>query len=292
MALFPSIDAFLEEEGVYSQVPISKPLLTQYLGEVECSYQDLPYHNIEHIQQVIHSSCCMWQKFGLGEIVRGSAPREAELFALAFVIAAAVHDAGHTGFTNDFLIRSRHDYAITYNDLSPQEAYHASTSFRILLKGNNFLEKLSAEKFALFRQTVISLIMSTDMARHHQILSQLRSRGFNEVTSGDIPVILQAALKCADIGHTMLPRDKHVTWSLRLQEELFCEGDCWKEHSWKPASLMDRQSSADFASSQLGFFRYIVIPFLEALCQVLPKVSSLMKAAVANADHWKASQRA
>lgn len=47
----------------------------------------------------------------------------------AIVFSGLCHDVGHTGFTNSFEIASQSKKALTYNDLSPLENYHASTTF-------------------------------------------------------------------------------------------------------------------------------------------------------------------
>ncbi len=292
MSVFQQVDQFLETQGVYVSLPLSRTTLEQYLKAIEATYEDLSYHGLKHIQQVVGGCIDVWKNMGLGGVVKKTVPNDHPTIALAFVVAAAVHDAGHKGLTNDFLIRSHHPYAITYNDVSPNEQHHCATAFNILFNSHNFLEDLPPPKFALFRQTVIALVMSTDMSRHHSILSQLRSRDYTQISSNDIPVLLQAGIKCADLGHTFLPREEHVVWSRRLQQELFLEGDQWKDNGWNPSSLMDRGSSGDFAASQAGFFRYIVIPFAEAFSEALPQAARLLDAAMANVGFWQSSQQA
>ncbi len=46
------------------------------------------------------------------------------LSLLASYIAALVHDFEHSGVNNDFLIKTSHDLAITYNLQSPLENHH------------------------------------------------------------------------------------------------------------------------------------------------------------------------
>jgi hypothetical protein len=54
-----------------------------------------------------------------------------------------MHDYGHKGVTNDYLISTRDNLALTHNDRSPHENHHASAAFYVLLQPqNNFLEHL------------------------------------------------------------------------------------------------------------------------------------------------------
>jgi cAMP-specific phosphodiesterase 4 len=55
-----------------------------------------------------------------------------------------VHDYGHKGLTNDYLVVTQDHLALRYNDRSPHEHYHVSEAFRLLLlqPGCNFLDHL------------------------------------------------------------------------------------------------------------------------------------------------------
>ncbi len=48
--------------------------------------------------------------------------------------SATVHDHEHGGLNNDFLIKSRHPLAITYNDQSPLENHHVASATRLILQ--------------------------------------------------------------------------------------------------------------------------------------------------------------
>ena len=51
---------------------------------------------------------------------------------LATCWSATVHDYEHGGLNNDFLIKTAHPLAITYNDSSPLENHHLAASSRVL----------------------------------------------------------------------------------------------------------------------------------------------------------------
>jgi hypothetical protein len=54
-----------------------------------------------------------------------------KLERFAIILASAVHDLGHPGVNNAFLVRSRDQQALMYNDRSVNENMHASLAFRL-----------------------------------------------------------------------------------------------------------------------------------------------------------------
>ena len=77
----------------------------------------------------------------------------------------------HAGVSNDFLISTRNETALIYNDVSVNENMHLATAFKILRRpGNNLMEHLSAEQYRFFRRTVIQIVLATDMAGHAELL--------------------------------------------------------------------------------------------------------------------------
>ena len=55
-----------------------------------------------------------------------------EIFSLLF--ASLVHDIGHKGVNNSFLVQTRDPLAIIYNDFSVLENMHAAKTFELLLE--------------------------------------------------------------------------------------------------------------------------------------------------------------
>jgi hypothetical protein len=80
------------------------------------------------------------------------------------------------GTTNAFQIATESSVAYVYNDKSVLENMHVSTAFQLLQKPEmNFLKGLSKEQKSSFRETVIAMVLATDMAFHFKNLAELRA---------------------------------------------------------------------------------------------------------------------
>lgn len=89
--------------------------------------------------------------------------------------AAIVHDYDHSGVNNDFLIKTRHDLAITYNDASPNEAHHVAATYHLMSDPKfQYATHMAMEDRNIIRASVIELVMATDMKKHFGLISQLQ----------------------------------------------------------------------------------------------------------------------
>ena len=90
--------------------------------------------------------------------------------------AAILHDFDHPGLNNDFLIKTRHQLAIMYNDVSPLEMSHVSKAYTVHI-GNpafNYAEKMAMEDKNVMRALIIDLVLATDMKKHFGLVSQFQ----------------------------------------------------------------------------------------------------------------------
>ncbi len=66
-----------------------------------------------------------------------------------------MHDYGHPGLTNDFLIATSDPLAVRYNDRSPLENHHSAAAFSVLRKPElDVLGPLSPSERTSFRKQV------------------------------------------------------------------------------------------------------------------------------------------
>ena len=113
---------------------------------------------------------------------------------------------------NPFLIISREDKAVLYNDQSVLEMFHIAGSFRVMLTtaGCDITEGMTREQFRQFRETMVSMILATDLKTHFEHLGRLKTRvatdAYSSVERKDVLLLLGQALHAADISNPTKPR--------------------------------------------------------------------------------------
>lgn len=104
---------------------LNRKKIINYLLRVESEYKPNSYHNNTHAADVTQTAVVILESF------KRQVKDISKLEYFSVIIAAAVHDLGHLGVNNDFLINSRHPRATTYNDKSVNENFHIGRAFAI-----------------------------------------------------------------------------------------------------------------------------------------------------------------
>lgn len=294
--------------GLVKEFDIDRAKLSDFLVEVERGYESTfegaaPYHNRAHAASVLHCMHAIIQHSNLASSVarafqsseQGSEQSmvdcSGKLETLACLLAAAVHDYEHLGLNNDFLVKTGHERAVRHNDQHVNENHHAAAAFALLERPElNFLNALPRKAFQRLRKLVIDLVLATDMAKSGSIVTGFKSilessstaQGYFQPQSAeDAVLLLQMAIKCADLGHLTLSWDLHVSWVRRLEAEFFAQGDREKEAGLGISFLMDRKKPGA-SETQLGFFDFVVLPLFRALFHAVPDASPMLAAVEAN----------
>ncbi|KAG2439842.1 hypothetical protein HYH02_010474 [Chlamydomonas schloesseri] len=160
----------IKRAGLVSRFHLKPVILARLLRHIESGYIDNPYHSATHAADVLQT---------LHVIVHGAqlqAHYLNPLGLLAAYMAAILHDYGHPGLTNDFLIATSDPLAVRYNDRSPLENHHAAASFAVMRRPElDALAPLTADQRKEFRKLVIEMILATDMKQHFALLSQFNT---------------------------------------------------------------------------------------------------------------------
>ena len=256
------------------------------------------YHNSLHGADVTQSVCLYFLNSNAEEISQSLV-----LDILAILISALGHDLGHPGFTNPFHIKSSSELAVTYNDISCLENFHASKLFRtIRTPETDIFEKLSVQDYKTIRKRMIGNILATDMANHGKIMTVIKSRiSINmsenkkkfELLSGNEKTkfeeqqsLFDFLLHSADLAHNTKIFDISLKWVQLLSEEFWLQGD--KEKSMNlPVSFLCDRDTYDVPKSQVGFIKGFIIPTFECLVNVFPTLQYSLDNAKINLKRWQ-----
>merc|ERR550514_452545 len=139
---------------------------------------------------------------------------------MACLLAAAIHDHGHQGLSNNFLVKSSDELALRYNDQHVNEHHHISSAFVVLRRPDcNFLVGLTSAEHGLLRSLIINLVLGTDMADDKKVVMSLNKlledttesskqvndkklhelKTFTPASEQEVLLALQVSLKCADV---------------------------------------------------------------------------------------------
>ena len=137
-------------------------------GELKDATGFVGYHNVVHACDVTQS---VYALLYLGGVCVALNDRQ----KLALLLAAVVHDVGHPGLDNEFLIATKSALAMRYHEDAPLERFHASATFACLRQpGHDFAPRWNAEEKRTLEETLRELVMATDMRAHFAHVDALR----------------------------------------------------------------------------------------------------------------------
>ncbi|KNC46029.1 uncharacterized protein AMSG_00147 [Thecamonas trahens ATCC 50062] len=238
----------------------------RFFERVEDGYiKENPYHNSMHATDVLQTVAYLISNTGLSPVVT-------DLEVLSALIAAMVHDMGHPGTNNNFQVASRSPLALRYNDMGVLEHFHCSTAFEIMFDpATDILSPLSSAQFADLRSLVIQMVLATDMSQHFDYLGKFKLKIESE--SLDLSVtearnlVLEMAMKCADISNPTKDTAICETWAHLVMEEFFRQGEAESARGLPISPFMDRATTKT-PKVQTGFIDFFVTPLYEALNMV------------------------
>eukprot|EP01114_Cavostelium_apophysatum_P003633 TRINITY_DN1367_c0_g1_i1.p1 TRINITY_DN1367_c0_g1~~TRINITY_DN1367_c0_g1_i1.p1 ORF type:complete len:704 (-),score=174.95 TRINITY_DN1367_c0_g1_i1:33-2144(-) len=277
--------ALFRSNNLIKKFNIDPEKLDNFLHVVEESYHpENPYHNAIHASDVAQSLNFLLNAGGIGQYL-------SDVDILAAIVAALIHDIDHTGYNNNFEVLTLSRRALVHNDISVLENHHLATAFEILQNpANDVFSGLSNDIRRELRSTIIEMVLATDFSKHLEVLGQYKSRraagGFSGKNREDRILLLKMALKCADISHASKSTPLHLTWTQRVTDEFYLQGDREKELGLPISALMDRVTG-NIAKSQTGFISFLVLPLFEALELEFPATEICMRQLQGNLLHWK-----
>mmetsp|Transcript_31291 Transcript_31291/g.74962 ORF Transcript_31291/g.74962 Transcript_31291/m.74962 type:complete len:726 (-) Transcript_31291:216-2393(-) len=253
------------------------------------------YHNSVHAADVFQSCLWMMTTGGLAELAKFN---DEQFFASLF--AAAVHDFEHPGINNVFCVKTGHRLAIRYNDTAVLEMHHVAASYAVLHSSArfNFMKGMSDVRYAAVREAAVAIVLATDMSKHFEELSKLKSRvasgGFlnldgqskDDTFRQDQMLALKLSVHACDIANPAKPLQLYVYWTERVLMEYFAQGDKERELGLPISMLMDRKTT-NIAKCQVGFIDILVFPLFDELRNVLEPFRQCCGHIVKNKKFWQ-----
>ena len=243
-----------------------------------------PYHTDLHAADICQSLLVYYLFGSIQKLIDFN-----DLDLISLFISASIHDFGHPGYTNNFLINTKNDIAIRYNDQSVLENYHVSESFTIIFKKNgcNIFENMSNDDYKFCRKRIIQCVLATDMTLHNKEFQFLKTKAqtyqikngknFEKIMEDTDPVtnfntkqeFLNILVHAADISNPTKPLDIYKQWAQRCIDEFFRQGDMEKRLGL-PVSFNCDRNTVTLPQSQLGFIDAIVFPLFSLINEFFP----------------------
>ncbi|XP_013362709.1 PREDICTED: cAMP-specific 3',5'-cyclic phosphodiesterase 4C isoform X2 [Chinchilla lanigera] len=259
--------SIFQERDLLKTFQIPADTLATYLLTLEGHYHsNVAYHNSLHAADVAQSAHVLLATPALQAVFT-------DLEVLAAIFASAIHDVDHPGVSNQFLINTKSELALMYNDISVLENHHLAVGFKLLQAENcDIFRNLSAKQWLSLRRMVIDMVLATDMSKHMNLLADLKTMvETKKVTSlgvllldtyADRIQVLQNLVHCADLSNPTKPLPLYRQWTDRIMAEFFQQGDQERESGLDISPMCDKHT-ASVEKSQVGFIDYIAHPLWE-----------------------------
>eukprot|EP01006_Ploeotia_vitrea_P066058 TRINITY_DN94266_c0_g1_i1.p1 TRINITY_DN94266_c0_g1~~TRINITY_DN94266_c0_g1_i1.p1 ORF type:complete len:610 (-),score=112.52 TRINITY_DN94266_c0_g1_i1:173-2002(-) len=264
---------------------LDEEILINFLSQIEAGYHPNPYHNSMHAADVAHIVHFIMSPGGLRKTAELT---DEDTFAA--ILAGMIHDYDHPGINNGFHVKVQSYLATLYNDRSILENHHCAEVFELMkIPRFNLLGGMSDEQRRDIRETVIEMVLSTDMGLHAKIVGTWKKRISQDTNlherKDDQRLALALAIKMADISNCGRPESIYLKWTNKLFEEFFLQGDIERNIGNPVSPFMDRYVPS-MAKSQVAFMNYIVIPMFESISEYLPDMHFTVNHCEENKAYW------
>lgn len=247
-----------------------------------------PYHNSVHAADVTQAMHCFMQEDRIRKHMTS-------LEILSSIMAAVCHDLDHPGVNQTFLIATKNPLANLYSNQSVLENHHWRFALCIFKEAKLF-DHFNQEQYDEMKEQMKHMILATDIARQNEYLKRFKelteSEKFSMCSAPDRALVLQMALKCADLGNPCRPWLISRVWSNLICDELFKMGRIERKLGIPLTPICQREKTS-IAGIQTDFFRFIVLPLLELWHKFLqsPLSDILMSNFDQNYQRWQRANR-
>ena len=300
--VLPLVGKMIFEYFGFDNEIINTTKLNDFLSNVSSHYHsNVLYHNAIHASDVTQTATLFIINSNIEEIANTNIND-----ILSIIIACLGHDIGHPGYNNTYHMNAMTDIAITYNDISVLESYHSAQLFKVMRDHScNIFDLFSDFDYKILRKRIISQILATDMAKHNQIVSIMKTK-VEQLTTEDGKVDMEGLLPkggnaavifdeqealfdfmvhSADIAHNAKKFSISIQWVELLSYEFWGQGDKEKAEELPVSFLCDRED-VDVPKSQIGFIKGFILPIFDLIKVMFPTLNVFYDNAKNNLDVW------
>eukprot|EP00741_Cyanophora_paradoxa_P015712 tig00020904_g15169.t1 len=304
-----SLELF-RRHGIVETFNLEPRRLSKFLEVMENGYKQTPYHSRTHAADVLQGVHFLLTSGNLRSLLR-----DIDIFALLF--SAIIHDFEHTGRNNAFECATSSERALLYNDRSVLENVSASRCFALLRDPElDILDGLSKAERQDFRKCVIAMVLATDLTAHFDQVGIYKAKilpssnipvvppgassrpaspggeeGAPTPTPEERQILLNMALKVADLGNAARTEALHLEWVHRVMSEFFLQGDDERSLGLNISPYCDRQTDQT-PKCQIGFMEFLALPLFSAWSQKFPGAAPIARHTETNRRHWQQVQQA
>ena len=290
---------FFSEFNITEEFSVSADAFARFAKEISGRYRNTnSYHNFTHGVDVLHAVYMLTAKSHMHK-----AYSKLEIFSL--FTAALSHDVGHLAVNNVYLVKARHELAITYNDVSPLENMHCAELYRVLGQTEtNIFSGMTDSQWRESRKIILPCILGTDMTAHFSQIKDVQAfhaangEEIQPFTSGKTDVVpspfldaekrlfmMVISLHCADISNPYKNFPSCKKWAEMIVVE-FCEqGDREKAEGLEVSPMCDR-TSLNLYNMQMGFIEFVVAPLIIGFINILPALNGIGHTMAQNMASW------
>ena len=259
------------------------------MTSIQNGYKDIIYHNKTHGIDVSQYAYYFATRCEMREILELD-----DLDLVSLIVAGSIHDFEHFGYTNQYLVETKHPWAMTYNDTAVLEAHHVSAAFQLMHSNTelDIFQHTSKENYKALRKRIVAMVLATDMASHFDHLELLNTMGsnheffVNQKTEKDQIFLMSMAVHAADLANPTKDWLISMRWGYMVMEEFFLQGDVEKKSNL-PIGFLNDRTKINIANSQIGFMDMFVLPTFTAFTKILPNMKERVDQAKKNQSRFK-----
>lgn len=294
---------FFDQQESPGRIWTEVPVFFKFQELVRLQYNDTnAYHNYSHACDVVASVVRVFRRLRCREWLS-----DIDMYAL--MVSALCHDVAHPGFTTPFLVETRHELAVRYNDASPLEAMHCSKLFDICNQdGANVFERFEKDAYKQARKVCINSILHTDNAHHFEMVKAVKDAyevssdicdvqetgvdsWFSEAYLSEVlykftTLWQQMILHMCDVSNPLKPWKLSRILATCVQDEFFAQGDEEKRLGI-PVGMLNDRDKVNRSGAEHGFINFLVAPLVLGVVGSFPHLHHLASQMVTNMKEWR-----